>query len=37
MNNDEKTDAKSIDFASVPLKNGVILLPLAQGTVELLQ
>ncbi len=36
MKNDEKTDAKSIDFASVPL-NGVILLPLAQGTVELLQ
>lgn len=36
MNNDEKTDAKSIDFASV-LLNGVILLPFAQGTVELLQ
>lgn len=36
MNNDEKTDAKSIDFASV-LLNGVIPLSFAQGTVELLQ
>lgn len=36
MNNDEKTDAKSIDFASVPL-NGVIPLSFAQGAIELLQ
>ncbi len=36
MKDDEKTDAKSIDFASV-FFNGVIPLPFAQGAIELLQ